>query len=65
MGWVLAVAGAFTIAAAAKDVDWFMNHHKARLFVSMFGRNGARVFYALLGTFIAVIGVMQGLGFLD
>lgn len=46
---LLAVAGAFPIVAAWRDWDWFFNHRKARLFVAMFGRSGARIFYAFLG----------------
>ena len=43
------LAGLFTIVCAAGDYDWFMNHRKARLFVGIFGRNGARAFYVVLG----------------
>ncbi|MCL1825083.1 MAG: Imm17 family immunity protein [Betaproteobacteria bacterium] len=31
-----------------------MNHPKAWLFVKLFGRNGARVFYVVLGVLIVV-----------
>ena len=46
------LAGLFTIFCAAKDFDWFMNHHKARFFVNIFGRDGARVFYGILGVIL-------------
>ncbi len=48
------LAGVFTIVCASKDYDWFMNHRKAKLFVAMFGRGGARVFYVGLGTALIV-----------
>lgn len=64
MGWVLVGCGAFAICGAAFDWDWFMNHRKAQLFVSLFGRPGARIFYALLGTAIAVAGVLVATGIL-
>ena len=34
------------------DYDWFMNSGKAWIFVKLFGRDGARVFYILLGLFL-------------
>lgn len=40
------------IAAAVGDWDWFFENMRARLFVHLFGRDGARVFYALLGAFV-------------
>ncbi|MBR0528311.1 MAG: immunity 17 family protein [Ruminococcus sp.] len=50
--------GFFAIFCAYKDYDWFMNSHKARIFVKLFGRNGARIFYMGLGVFIVVIGLL-------
>ena len=46
---LMAAGGFFSIVCAALDLDWFMNHSKAWLFVKLFGRDGARVFYILLG----------------
>lgn len=45
-------AGAFTIVGAVMDWNWFMNSRRARFFVAIFGRTGARIFYILLGLFI-------------
>ena len=45
-------AGAMCIAAAIGDWDWFFENFRASPFVRLFGRGGARVFYALLGAFI-------------
>lgn len=45
-------AGAFTIVGAVMDWNWFMNSRRARFFVAIFGRMGARIFYILLGLFI-------------
>ncbi|MBP1535397.1 MAG: immunity 17 family protein [Ruminococcus sp.] len=50
--------GFFVIFCAYKDYDWFMNSRKARVFVKLFGRNGARIFYMSLGVFIIVIGLL-------
>jgi len=64
MDWVIVAAGAFSIAGAVADWDWFMNHRKARFFVNVLGRDGARVFYGLLGTAIAALGVLKATGVL-
>lgn len=49
------LAGAMCIAAAIGDWDWFFENMRASLFVRLFGRDGARVFYALLGAFIMFV----------
>lgn len=64
-GLILMAAGVFSIAGAALDWDFFINSRKARLFVSLFGRNGARIFYGLLGTVITVIGLLITLGVIE
>jgi len=65
MGWVIAATGGFAICGAALDLEFFMNHRKARAFVRMFGRNGARLFYGLLGCGLVVFGVLLGLGIIQ
>lgn len=62
MGWLLVVAGLFSIAGAVKDWDFFMNHHKAQFFIRLFGRQGTRIFYGILGTILSVLGLLAGLG---
>lgn len=58
---ILAVAaGAFTVVAAFADWDWFMQNYKARFFVNLLGRQGARTFYAILGLAIIVLGLRLG-----
>lgn len=49
---ILLAAGVFTVVGAAADWDWFMNNRRAWLFVKLFGRNGARAVYVLLGLVI-------------
>ena len=51
-------AGIFSICGAVCDWDFFMNDYKAQFFVKIFGRNGARIFYGILGAFIVVCGVL-------
>ncbi len=62
VGLILVAAGLFSICGAAFDWDFFINSRKARLFVSILGRTGARVFYAILGLVIAVLGTLITLG---
>ena len=62
---LLVLGGLFAIAGGVLDWDWFMNHRKARLFVGLLGRSGARVFYCLLGLTIAVIGLLVTFGFIS
>ncbi len=46
---ILMVGGAFSTIFSVLDPDWFFNSTKAAFFVAIFGRNGARIFYGLLG----------------
>jgi len=64
MAWFFMAAGAISICGAALDWDFFMNSRKAALFVKLFGRNGARLFYGLLGAVIVVIGALIAAGVL-
>lgn len=50
------LAGTLTLAAAIFDWNWFFENRKAALFVETWGRNGARVFYAVLGVVIFILG---------
>ncbi len=53
--------GAFCIWGAASDNDFFMNSRKARFWVAIAGRNGARIFYIILGVVIIVLGLAVGI----
>ena len=61
-GFLIAAAGLFTVTMAALDADWFMNNYKARVFVYLFRRTGARIFYVLLGTALVVGGFLIAFG---
>jgi len=54
---IFVLGGVFSIVAAVLDWDWFMNNYRARLFVSLFGRTGARIFYVILGIGLIVFGL--------
>ncbi len=57
--------GLFAIAGAWFDWDWFMNARKARFWVKILTRNGARIFYACLGIALFVFGIFAILGIID
>ena len=65
VGLFIAAAGVFALCGATFDWDWFMNSRKARLWVAMIGRGGARVVYALLGTTLIITGALLSLGVLE
>ncbi|OPZ88926.1 MAG: hypothetical protein BWY74_02936 [Firmicutes bacterium ADurb.Bin419] len=48
-------AAIFTIMGAIFNWDWFFENRKARLMVSLLGRTGARVFYIIVGLFVAAL----------
>ncbi|MBF0409743.1 MAG: immunity 17 family protein [Candidatus Riflebacteria bacterium] len=58
----LILAGSFSIAGGIYNWDWFMEARKARSIVWLFGRNGARIFYGILGLVIALIGLWALIG---
>ncbi|MFT3925303.1 MAG: immunity 17 family protein [Myxococcales bacterium] len=64
MTWILLFGGAFSCAGAAFDWDFFMNSRRARFFVNMMGRKGARILYGVLGLFLVTMGALQLAGVL-
>lgn len=64
LGLFLVAAGLFSICGAAFDWDFFLNSRRAQFFVSLFGRSGARIFYAFLGLVIAIMGALITVGIL-
>ena len=64
-GLLFMALGAFALCGAGFDWEWFMNARKARFFIAILGRTGARVFYGLLGTACVVIGLLATIGAID
>ncbi len=58
MGLLIMAAGGFSIAGAVGDWDFFMHNRKARIWVALLGRGGARVFYGILGSALMVGGLV-------
>ena len=61
-GFLFVALGAFFIAGAVLNWEWFMNNYKSRLLVKLIGRNAARIIYGIVGFAIAVIGIALLLG---
>jgi len=61
-GWVFAAIGLFVMGSAIFDWNSFMTHPKARPITWLFGRNGARILYALLGAIFVAMGTAAGVG---
>jgi len=53
----LFIAGAFCICAAIWNWDFFFSNYRTKPFSRLFGRNGARIFYIVLGVFFWIIGI--------
>ena len=54
---VFVIVGIFSIIAALMNWDWFFTAQNARFFVNQFGRQRARICYAILGGMMIFIGV--------
>jgi hypothetical protein len=61
-GLILVAVGIFALSGAIFDWEWFMNNRKARLFVTILSRTGARIFYGLLGSGFVVAGILFAMG---
>lgn len=62
---LIVAAGAFAMAGAIFNWDFFMNARKARFLVNLLSRTGARIFYGLLGLGLAILGILGTLGIVD
>ena len=59
MYWLVIVfVGVLCTYCAYKDYDWFFGSYKARPFIRLFGRDGARKLYMGLGIFLTLVGAV-------
>lgn len=56
---VFIIMGLFCIICAVMDFNWFMNSRKAQRMSKMLGRNGARVFYVIIGIILIILGFIS------
>ena len=59
---MLLVCGAFAVLGAWRNLEWYLASPPAPMVVTLFGRNGARIFYLILGSFILAGTVLRALG---
>ena len=52
---VVILIGLFCIFCAIMNFSWFIEGRKARIFVKMFGKTGARIFYVVFGIAIIIL----------
>jgi hypothetical protein len=58
---ILVLVGFFSNAGGVFNWDWFMNNYRARFMTRVLGsRRNARIFYIILGSGVAVLGVVIG-----
>lgn len=55
-------SGVFGVLGAWRNWDWFFAWSPAPVFVALFTRTGARIFYLLLGLGLILCGVLAGMG---
>lgn len=65
VGLIFIAAGAFSMLGAICNWDWFMNARKAKFMVNILTRDGARIFYGILGLGLVVLGVLVRMGIID
>ena len=65
LGLIFVAAGVFSMLGAIYNWEWFVNARKARFVVKLLTRNGARIFYGVLGLAIAVLGLLGTMGIVD
>ena len=61
-GFLVIAAGIFSLCGAILNWDWYMNHRKARFLVRLLGRDGARIFYGIIGLGLVILGILLLLG---
>ncbi|MCB9245482.1 MAG: immunity 17 family protein [Flavobacteriales bacterium] len=55
LGVLVIGAGVFSLLASLFNWEFFFTNYRARFFVKLFGRQGARIFYSLLALFMFFI----------
>ncbi len=49
---MFAILGALSISAAIFNFKWFFTSENGKLFVKLFGKKGARIFYGIVGVLV-------------
>lgn len=57
ISFFFALLGTLSICAAIANWEWFFNSNNGKIFVRLFKRTGARIFYMILGILIWVMAI--------
>ena len=49
---MFAILGVLSISAAIFNFKWFFTSENGKLFVKLFGKKGARIFYGIVGVLV-------------
>ena len=52
------VSGAVAIWASITEQSWFVSGFGSQFFEDLFGHNGAKIFYIILGVFVILCGLL-------
>jgi hypothetical protein len=58
IGLLVIGIGLISLCGSVLNWKWFMANWRARPFVNIFGKNGARIFYGLLGAVMMVTSIL-------
>jgi len=50
--------GAFMIFSSVINLEWFFKQRRAQTLIKLMGRNGARIFYSLMGLMFVIFSWM-------
>jgi hypothetical protein len=62
VGYLMVAAGLFVLAGSVFNWDWYWERRRTQVWVDLFGRTSARIFYAVLGLVIMAGGVLIATG---
>ena len=62
LGIVTVLVGMFTFVASSLNLEFFFNNKRAAVFIKLFGRKGARIFYMILGAFMMYVAYLIYMG---
>ena len=61
-GIVFMAIGLFIMISALANWEYFFDNNKAKFFIKIFGRQGTRIFYIILGTALFTFGLLEVAG---
>lgn len=57
-GFIFILLGVFFFAASQSDWEWYWNHHRTRMWVSLFGEDGARKALSIFSIVTIIVGII-------